>query len=175
VERAERGDEAFNAFVASRGWALVRFAYVLTGGRGAEDLVQDALAGCYLHWARIQPAGAEAYVRRSIVNGGISRRRRRSVMVRPLVDDDAPVVDDRSAEVDLRQSLWQALDGLSPRQRAVLVLTYYEDLPDTEVAALLGCSPNTVKGHRAAALRTLRRTLPDFDDEKERDDARSRA
>jgi RNA polymerase sigma-70 factor (sigma-E family) len=175
VGRAGRDDEAFNTFVASRGRALVRFAHVLTGGHGAEDLVQDALAGCYTHWSKIDPQGAEAYVRRSIVNGSISRRRHRSLTTRPLVEADSPVADDRSAEVDLRRSLWQALDGLSPRQRAVLVLTYYEDLPETEVAALLGCSPNTVKGHRAAALRILRRTLPAFDDEEEWNDAQSRA
>jgi RNA polymerase sigma-70 factor (sigma-E family) len=174
VRSPERADEAFDAFVASRGRALVRFAAALTGGSGAEDLVQDALAGCYVRWSRIHPRGAEAYVRRSIVNGYISQRRRRPVPTERLTDRHDPAVADRSGDVDLRQALWQALGGLSPRQRAVLVLTYYEDLPDGEIAELLGCSPNTVKGHRADALRALRRTLPAFDDE-ERDDARSRA
>jgi RNA polymerase sigma-70 factor (sigma-E family) len=170
----QRGDEEFDAFVTSRGRALVRFATALTGGSGAEDLVQDALAGCYARWSRIHPHGAEAYVRRSIVNGYVSQRRRPAARLVRLTDQHDRAVSDRAGDVDQRQALWAALGGLSPRQRAVLVLTYYEDLPDSEIAALLGCSPNTVKGHRADALRGLRRTLPAFDDE-EQDDAQSRA
>jgi RNA polymerase sigma-70 factor (sigma-E family) len=124
----------------------------------AEDLVQDALAKAYLRWNRIvrtdQP---DVYLRRAVLNGSRSWWRRRVSRETPL---DRPV--DRAAPGDLgadaaeRDALWRDLSRLPDRQRAVLVLRYYEDLDDATIADILGCTPVTVRTHALRALTTLR-------------------
>jgi len=147
----------FDQFVASRGPALLRFAYLLTGDRRlAEDLVQDALVKAYRRWSRHPVEYAEAYVRRIIVNEYLSWRRLRSSSevtghIRPQVCHDAA---DAVAE---RDQVWRALADLPRRQRSVLVLRYYEDLSDADIAALLGCAEGTVRSLAARAFAALRR------------------
>ncbi|GIJ43769.1 RNA polymerase [Virgisporangium aliadipatigenens] len=149
----------FEEYVAARGDALVRFARLLTGDpHRAEDLVQDALAKAYLRWRRIlateQP---DAYLRRMVVNGSRSWWRRRSNQETPT---DSPA--DRAApdrvETDAveRDDMWRRIVVLPQRQRAVLVLRYYEDLDDAAIAGILGCSAATVRTHAMRALNTLR-------------------
>ena len=149
---------SFDAFVRARLPALMRFAHAVCGDpHTAADLVQDALERTGLHWDRIDRSGdPEAYVRRAIVNGRISRWRklRRESLV-DLVPDHAPYVD-RSTRDD---TMWQLLATLPRRQRAVLVLRYYEDQSEEQIAATLGCAPGTVKSQASKALAKLRAAL----------------
>jgi len=118
--------------------------------------VQTAFAAAYRHRGRIDPPGAEAYLRRAVLNGYLSwwhrGRPRERVTDRP---PDRPVVDGASA-VDERDAMWSALATLPPRQRAVLVLRYYEDLSEAEIARVLDVTPGTVKSQAAKALASLR-------------------
>ncbi len=149
----------FEEYVAARGAALVRFARVLTGDdHRAEDLVQDALARAYLRWDRIlrtdQP---DVYLRRAVVNAARSWWRRRASRERPVdrpVDRAAP--GDLGAEAAERDAMWRHVVALPTRQRAVLVLRYYEDLDDATIAEIMNCSPGTVRSHAMRALTTLR-------------------
>ena len=150
--------DAFDAFVRARLPALLRFAYALTGDpHTAADLVQDALERTGMRWHRIERQGdPEGYVRRAILNGRISRWRkhRRETLVdcvpERVTSYDVPSRDDQ---------LWQLLATLPPRQRAVLVLRYYEDMSEVQIAATLGCSPGTVKSQSSKALAKLRVAL----------------
>jgi len=150
-------DESFDDFVLSTGASLVRFGTGLAGSVAAgEDLAQEALARCWRRWARSSfPEHPEAYARRVLLHLHLRDRDRR-----PPPDDGArradTFVDDASASVDDRALLWQALACLSHPQRAVLVLRYYEDLPDERIADLLDCSASTVRSHAARALAKLR-------------------
>lgn len=154
-------DESFVAFVHARSAALLRTAYLLTGDRGhAEDLVQSSLLAAYRSWSRIrEPAATEAYVRRILVRRTLSWRKRRwrSELVTDAVPETLGGQEPASSET--HDSLWPLVLALSERQRAVVVLTYYEDMAEAEVARLLGCSVGTVKSHRARALRALRERL----------------
>jgi RNA polymerase sigma-70 factor (sigma-E family) len=150
----------FDEFVAVRGAALLRLSVALTGSvPEAEDLLQEALARCFVRWRRMSAVDSvEGYVRRVIVNQHISRRRRKSFR---LVDIDAshdPAAPDGVDDVATNLTLRAALAELPARQRVVIVLTYYEDLPDAQIAEALGCTVNTVKSHRAKALQNLRRS-----------------
>jgi RNA polymerase sigma-70 factor (sigma-E family) len=153
----EAGRDAFRAYVVARSAALLRTAYLLTGNRAdAEDLLQTALAKTYLAWDRIRDREAvDGYVRRILVNTQTSFWRRR----RPeaLYDEvpDAPSRD-RHADSDLHDALWGALDRLTRKQRAMVVLRYYEDLSEAETAAVLGVSVGTVKSTTSRALASLR-------------------
>ena len=137
--------------------AVLRWAHLLTGDRGrAEDLVQHAFAATYRHWRRIEPGGAEAYVRRAVLNAHLSwwRRGWRSEETVPeLPERPGP---DLTGGVDERDAVWTALAALPPRQRAVLVLRYYEDLPEAEIARVLDIAPGTVKSQAARGLARLR-------------------
>ncbi len=155
-------DQAFADFVRARASALLRTAFLLTGDRGhAEDLVQTALANCYVAWGRIrEPAAAEAYVRRTMVTTVTSWWRRKSWRAEsPTADLGHPGVPDRADEVDERTRIWAVVCTLPARQRAVVVLRFYEDLSEAETARLLECSPGTVKSHTSRAMATLRRRL----------------
>ena len=156
--------EAFRGFVLARGQSLVRAGYVLTGDQQlAEDLVQQALEKAARHWHRIEPGAAEAYVRRTMYRDQVSRWRRRRVAetLTGLVPEPRRAGDDRTADqVAERVALKEALARLGPRQRAVLVLRFYEDLTEREVAELLGIGVGTVKSQSAKALARLRRELP---------------
>lgn len=143
-------------------WArLFRTAYAVAGDVGsAEDALQSAYARAYASWRRVRSADhPEAYVRRIVVNELISERRRgwwrreRPTDLPP--DSDAhPPADDRVAE---RDALWSAILDLPVRQRAVVVLRYYEDLSEAAIAEVLRCSRGTVKSQASAALDKLRR------------------
>ncbi|MFL6136843.1 MAG: SigE family RNA polymerase sigma factor [Frankiaceae bacterium] len=151
-------DEEFAAFVAARSQALLRTACLLTGDWAtAEDLLQTALAKTYLRWSRIDRRGtAEAYVRRALVNTSTSwwRRRWRGEVPTATLPDRAG--GETTPGVVERSSLWPALMELPRKQRAAVVLRYYEDRPDSEVARLLGCSEQTVRSQCSRALAKLR-------------------
>lgn len=151
-------EESFSAFVASRGDALRRFGFVLTGSwHVGEDLVQTALTKTYLRRRFVRSADAlEPYVRRTMVTTYLSWRRRKAWSEQPtaVVPDAAGA--DVAAGVDERDLMWSALAGLSRQQRAVLVLRYYEDLSEDEIAATLGCSVGAVKSSAARGLARLR-------------------
>jgi RNA polymerase sigma-70 factor (sigma-E family) len=150
-------------FVRARSSALLRTACLLTAGdqQAAEDLVQSALAQAFVAWWRIrEPAAREAYVRRILIRAAVRRTRRRAWRAEELVAEvpDDPV-GDLSESVDQRLTVWPLLGALPARQRAVLVLRYYEELSEAQIADALGCSPGTVKSHASRALATLRSQL----------------
>jgi len=147
----------FEEFVAGRGPALQRFGYALTGDWGlAEDLLQTALARAYPRWSRIKRDDPEAYVRKIMVNTWSSWWRRRWRAEVPAAQLPEAAAPDEAAGVDSRQALRVALAQLPPGQRAVVVLRYHQDLPEAQVAALLGISVGTVKSQAAKALAALR-------------------
>lgn len=154
--------DSFDDFVAARYVALVRSAYLLVGHRqDAEDLVQTALAKVVRRWERIQ-GDPERYVRRVLVNESVSRwRRRRWREIATDIPPDRGGPGGEAAVAD-RLALRAALAALSPRQRAVVVLRFFEDLSVNEVAELLGCSSGTVKSQTHDALARLRVLLPDL-------------
>jgi RNA polymerase sigma-70 factor (sigma-E family) len=153
-------DDEFAAFVRMRMPALLRFGHALTGNpHDALDLVQAALERTGVRWRSVSRDGRdpEAYVRRAMVNSWVSRwRRLRRESLVAGVPDRPVAADDGALE---REPLWQALRELPPRQRAVVVLRYYEDLSEAEIAAVLGVSPGTVKSQASKAMATLRRHL----------------
>ena len=149
--------EAFHAYVSARSGPLLRTAYLLTGNRAdAEDLLQTALAKTFLSWDRIREREAlDAYVRRIMVNTQTSfwRRRRPETAYDEVPDAGSP---DQTGASDLHDALWQALATLPPRQRAIVVLRYYENLTEAETAQVLGVSVGTVKSTTSRALVKLR-------------------
>ena len=147
---------AFDEYVTARSAALLRTAYLLTGQRAdAEDLLQTALAKTYLAWDRIREREAlDGYVRRVMVNTQTSFWRRRKVDERPTEFLPEPGGTDSTG--DLHDALWAALSTLPRKQRAAVVLRYYEDLSETETADVLGVSVGTVKSSTSRALATLR-------------------
>src|SRR5579859_3233809 len=152
--------EQFDEFMASRWPGLVRLAFGLTGDRWlAEDLAQTALASAYASWWRVRRADdPDAYVRRILINASKSRfRRHRASEQPPGPPDEVPdAAADPAAAIGERSALLAALSALPARQRAVVVLRYWEDLSDTQAAALLGCSASTVRSQAARALAKLR-------------------
>jgi RNA polymerase sigma-70 factor (sigma-E family) len=149
----------FAQFVEAREAALRRTAWLLTGDWGlAEDLVQTALARSWPRWERIRRRdNPEVYVRRAMINTWTtwSRRRWRGEKASPSVAE-TPVPGDLAAEVTMRVALRDALKTLTSRQRAVLVLRVYDDLPEAQVAQMLHCSVGTVKSAMSRALARLR-------------------
>ncbi|MET8162353.1 SigE family RNA polymerase sigma factor [Sphaerisporangium sp. NPDC005289] len=149
----------FGAFVAARATTLLRVAYLACGNEAeAEDLLQTALERTYRNWDRVRHDSPEPYVRRVIINTAISRARRRAILsiipMRILPERAA-----RSTDVDLRHLLMDALRGLPPRQRAVVVLRYWEDLSEAQTAEVLGCTVGTVKSQTSKAMAKLRAAL----------------
>jgi RNA polymerase sigma-70 factor (sigma-E family) len=149
--------EQFREFMESRWPGLVRLGYALTGDRWlAEDLAQTALARACTSWWRVRRADdPDAYVRRILINASNSHFRRRSPPVDARGLREAPLPDP-AALAGQRSDLMAALRGLPPRQRAVIVLRYWGDLTDAQVAALLGCSEGTVRSQAWRALAKLR-------------------
>ncbi len=146
--------ESFDAFVQARSRPLLRTAYLLTRDHAlAEDLVQTALAKAWFAWSRIEGGDPEPYVRRIMVNTYASWWRRRWNGEVP--SDELPETPAPAAAED-RSDLWQALGRLPRKQRAVVVLRYYEDLTEAETARLLGCSVGTVKSQTNKAFAKLR-------------------
>jgi RNA polymerase sigma-70 factor (sigma-E family) len=141
---------------------LLRYATMLTGEREqAADLVQDVLVKVYRRWSRINDTEyPDRYVLRMVTNGYLSWRHSRAarlIAVGDLPDEARP--DDFASDHVLREDMWQRLAGLPRRQRAVVVLRYYEQLTDAEIADLLGCAQPTVRAHAHKALNTLRKGL----------------
>jgi RNA polymerase sigma-70 factor (sigma-E family) len=155
--RADERD-AFDAFVRGRLPELLRFGQALTGSpHAAADLVQDALERTLMAWPRIQSQhDPEGYVRRIMTNRNISiwRKHRRETLV-----DDFP--EHGTEDVHGDDALRHALRALPPRQRTVIVLRYYEDKTEAEIATAMGCSKGTVKSQTAKALAKLRATVAD--------------
>ena len=152
----ERESATFDGFVAARGDALWRSAWLLTGDAHlAEDLVQTALSKSYGAWDRIGDLGGfEAYVRRVLYTTYVAWWRRRWNGERPterLPEDAVPTPD-----LALRRDLVAALARLPRGQRAVVVLRYFEDLTEAQAAEVLGCSVGTVKSQAARAMAALR-------------------
>ncbi|MEU7904249.1 SigE family RNA polymerase sigma factor [Actinoplanes sp. NPDC049118] len=155
-------EESFRGFVATRSGALLRTAYLLVGERHrAEDLLQTALVKTFVHWSSIRDLGAlEGYVRRIMATTATSWWRGRPYRER-LVDrlpdrypDGAADGPDARLEQD---AMWKHLRALPAKQRAVLVLRYYEGLAEAEIADVLGISRGSVKSHASRGLTTLRR------------------
>ena len=156
----------FDTWVSHRGAGLLRFAYLITRDRGrAEEAVQDALIAAYPRWSRIG-ADPDAYVRRCIVNADISRWRRFFRRETPVDDLDVfggtPGADHAASYADA-DAVWRLCASLPTRQRAAVVLRYYEGLPDADIAEILGCTAATVRSQIHRALSSLRATLKEVE------------
>lgn len=157
-------DDSFADYVAQRGDALLRFAYVLTGSRHlAEDIVQEVLVRILARWRGLshveQP---DAYLRTAIVRQFVSWRRlraRREISLETVAD--AAVPTDTAGLHAARDEVWRMLATLPAKQRAVIVLRFYADLSDPQIAEALGCQPTTVRVHASRGLARLRGLLSD--------------
>lgn len=171
----DRRDAEFTDYLRARQPRLLRTAYLLTGDRaGAEDLLQTSLAKLYLSWDKVNRRDSvDAYLRRIMVNEHHSlwRRpwRRREVTV-DRVPEDATVIDEYDEGQDAR--LWELVQTLPRRQRAVVVLRYYEELSEAETAEVMGCSVGTVKSQASRALAALRTRAPRSLDPRPQEDER---
>ena len=150
-------EDGFTDFVRAHSATLFRTAYLMTGDyQRAEDLLQTTLVRVYQRWPRVEamdrPVG---YARKVLVSQAISWWRRRSSHESPLLLRDEPAWGGRLEEVAEHERVWEAVLSLPPRQRAVTVLKYYEDLSEAEIAATLDMAPGTVKSHGHAAARRL--------------------
>ncbi|MEO6715256.1 MAG: SigE family RNA polymerase sigma factor [Mycobacteriales bacterium] len=146
----------FDAYVAARSSRLLRTASLLVGTHDAADVVQNALIGLYRRWDAVTAAeNPDAYVQRSLVNAALQWRRRRRPLVLPAVVD----VEGHAESVSERQDMLRALAMLPPRQRAVVVLAFYDDRSEAEIATAMRCSQGTVKSQKSRALATLRAAL----------------
>jgi len=154
----------YDEFAASRLPALLRFAVMLTGDPDtAADVVQDAMVKAHVSWRRVHACEQpDRYVRRMITNAYIDQRRGSWLRRVVLRADPAepPAVRDHSEATADRDHVWSLLATLPRQQRAALVLRYYENLRDAEIADVLGCSVGTVRGYISRALATLRLDLP---------------
>jgi RNA polymerase sigma-70 factor (sigma-E family) len=153
-----REDAAFTAYVDARGQHLVRVAYLLTGDHQlAQDLVQAVLARALLSWGRIGKLDdVDAYLRRAVVNARTSWWRKVSRHESPV--DVVPIAALESLAED-RSLLVGELQRLPYNQRAVLVLRYFEDLPDAQIGVILECAESTVRSHARRGLTALRITI----------------
>lgn len=154
-------DDTFRDFVTRQWGPLSRTAYLLTRDRAlAEDLVQSALEKTHRHWRRIERVDSpEVYTRRVMVNMAISSRRRRKWAEVPLVPSDEPGGTDSYGQVDNREMLLRAMRRLSPRTQAILVLRYFEDRSEAEIAQVLSCSTGSVKSQASRGIARLRALL----------------
>jgi RNA polymerase sigma-70 factor (sigma-E family) len=154
-------DERFAAYVRDRGVHHLRIAVLLTGDwHAAEDLVQESLVKLCRAWPRLRANGdPDAYLRRIMVNTRRSWWRARWRRETPAGELPETVIADFADSHALAAQVLQALQALPRQQRAVLVMRYYADLPEAEVADLLGCSPGSVKTHAHRGLRALRDLL----------------
>ncbi|MCW2735768.1 SigE family RNA polymerase sigma factor [Nocardioides sp.] len=154
----------FEDYVAARGRALERYAYVLTGdAQASEDLVQTALVKAYTHWRWVERADQpDLYVRRIVTTTFLDGTRRRSSSERPVADvpdRGSDPAHDPAHRVVVRDELSRALARLTPQQRAVLVLRHFEGYDDMAIAKVLGCSTSTVRSHCSRGLDGLRTYL----------------
>jgi RNA polymerase sigma-70 factor (sigma-E family) len=161
--RSARPDVAastYDEYVAARWTALYRTAYLLTGSHAdAEDLAQITLVKAYLSWPKVSAAASpDAYVRRILTNAFVSARRPLRVSRERLVDTPPEALQATPDSLD-RLLLWPQVTSLPPRQRAVIVLRYYEDLSEQQIADALGCSTGTVKSTASDALKSLKQRI----------------
>ncbi len=153
----QQARESFEEYVAARRTALLRTAYLLTGQHAdAEDLVQMALVKAVPHWRRISD-DPEPYVRRILAREATNRWRRRRW--REVSSDVLPETLNEGTDPTDREVLRQALMRLSPRQRAVVVLRYFDDLTEQQTAEVLGIGLGTVKSHGRDAMARLRELI----------------
>ncbi|MDT4891970.1 MAG: hypothetical protein QOE97_1005 [Pseudonocardiales bacterium] len=152
-------ESGFAEFVRARTAALLATAFLLTGdANAAEELVQDTLVRLFPKWERVQAASQPlAYVRRCVANNFINERRRPATRdVRVDAMDDRPAGTDGTAVIADRDEVWALLRMLPQRQRAALVLRYYHDLPDSEIATALDCREGTVRSLLSRGLAAMR-------------------
>jgi RNA polymerase sigma-70 factor (sigma-E family) len=165
VTMRPQDEEDFTSFVTSSSRRLLRTAFLITGdAEAAQDVLQTALERAYLRWGRIklreQP---EPYVQRIIANAAIDTWRARRGMRTVALDESVlPPLDDPALEgLPARDALLSCVRQLPVGQRTVLVLRYFADLTEAEVARILGCSVGTVKSQHARAMARLRQMLPE--------------
>lgn len=155
----------FTAFAEACQHRLLRSAYLICGDRHlAEDLLQTALVKVALRWPRIRDGQPEAYLRTILYRDAVSwwRARRREVTVAEPPDRNG--LDDGGDTIQLRVIFADALARLTPKQRAILVLRYYEDHTEARTAEVLGVALGTVKSQTSVALRRLRELAPELSD-----------
>jgi RNA polymerase sigma-70 factor (sigma-E family) len=160
-------DDGFRQFLVARLPRLSRVAYLLTGDHhAAEDLLQSALIKVGTRWRRVAAADdPDAYVRKILYHERVSTWRRRARLEQPVADPpDAVGAGDLADEAVRRVVLQTALAKLTPRQRAVIVLRYFEDISEADTAEILGCAVGTVKSQTSHALRRLRELAPELAD-----------
>ena len=169
--RADARDEDFTAYLHARQPALLRTAFLLTGGdrQQAEDVLQTSLAKLYLAWDRVQDRDSvDAYLRRIMVNENNSLWRRgwkRREHATETMPEGAPHLD--TYDEGVSRALWDVVQTLPKRARAVVVLRYYEELTEAETADALGISVGTVKSQASRALAALRERMPAVLDPRE--------
>jgi RNA polymerase sigma-70 factor (sigma-E family) len=159
-------DERFTTFVRTQTEALLKTAYLLTrNGADAEELVQDTLVWLYARWPQVEAADRQfAYVRKAVVNRFLAGQRKAAATEVSLETIGAadrirqPTDRDATADADERIRIWHELGALSERQRAAIVLRFFHDVPDDEVAAVLDCRVGTVRSLISRALIVLRNT-----------------
>ncbi|MFI9454498.1 SigE family RNA polymerase sigma factor [Amycolatopsis sp. NPDC052450] len=152
-------DTDFSEYFAARVQRFRRLAFGMCGDwHGAEDLVQATFIQLYRRWRRVRPDTVDAYARRILLNLFLSRKRihRRELVTSTPPDRAAPSGYDSADRIDLER----VLSGLTPRQRAMVVLRFLEDLSVAEVASLLGVAEGTVKSQTARGVEALRAVLP---------------
>jgi len=158
-----RGTEAptFEEYAASAWPALYRYAYLLAGNHpDAEDVAQQTLIKAHQAWARVTASDSpNAYVRRMLTNTYLSGKRPKKRRFELLTDAPPEPAHAPSASSEDRMALWPHVLALPPRQRAVIVLRYYEDLNEAEIADALGCSRGNVKSTAHRALQALRAAI----------------
>ncbi|MGW7541755.1 SigE family RNA polymerase sigma factor [Streptomyces sp. NPDC054770] len=162
MEQARAGE--YDEFVAARWSGLCHLARLLTGGdrHRAEDLLQESLVRLWFVWPKIADEAPEAYVRKILARAAARSARRRWWGERPVEElPEVAAAGDMSAIVAERSRLEAALALLTPRQRAAVVLRYYQDLPDRQVAEVLGCPVGTARSHAARGVARLRELLAD--------------
>jgi RNA polymerase sigma-70 factor (sigma-E family) len=158
----EEAKARFGEFVTARTPALIRLAYLLTGDQhAAEDLLQTALMKTANRWGNLRREDPEAYVRTVMYREQVNRWRRRRHREVTMRNPPDLGYADPSSHTDLRLSMREALLRLPPDHRAVLVLRYYEDLSESQVAEILDCSIGTVRSRTHRAVTRLRTLLPD--------------
>jgi RNA polymerase sigma-70 factor (sigma-E family) len=155
------GTPTFEEYAGSAWPSLYRYAYLLTGNHAdAEDLAQQTLLKAYAAWSRVEASDSPtAYLRRTLTNTYLSQRRPQKRRLEVLTDAPPELRPAPEGGPEDRMVLWPHVRSLPPRQRAVVVLRYYEQLSEQEIADVLGCSRGTVKSTAHHALNTLRAAL----------------
>ena len=154
-------EERFADFVRAHSASLFRTAYLMTGDyQRAEDVLQSSLVKIYQRWTRIDAmASPLGYARKVVLSQAASWWKKRSSSETPMTLREEPSWGGHLDEVAEHQRVWQAVLALPQRQRAVMVLRYYEDLTEAQIAETLGMAPGTVKSHSHAAIRRLNAAL----------------